>query len=120
MGKGVYIRKLPALAGSEPQNEVSIERNCEGWRADLIGFRRFLISHLAVPCGDGIQGQETNCIFIAPSIHEDTVKAFCKYSNKTLSYIVKNEEITFHVIPLTLNQFLQIFKKCSYENDPAN
>ena len=65
-------------------------------------------------------GKETNCIFIAPSIHEDTVKAFCKYSNKTLSYIVKNEEITFHVIPLTLNQFLQIFKKCSYENDPAN
>ena len=33
---------------------------------------------------------------------------------------MKDEEIKFHIIPLTLSQFLQIFKKCSNENDSAN
>ena len=33
---------------------------------------------------------------------------------------MKKEEIKFHIIPLTLSQFLQIFKKCSNENDSAN
>ena len=61
----------------------------------------------------------TNCIFIAPSIHPQSIEECWKYScNKEPILITGNfkqskpAEITFHIIPLTLEQFLTIYQVC--------
>ena len=48
--------------------------------------------------------KETNCIFIAPSIHEDTAKAFCKYSNKIPSSVNVNSR----EYPTTIEDLLRV------------
>ena len=61
----------------------------------------------------------TNCIFIAPSIHPQSIEECWKYScNKEPILITGNfkqsnpAEITFHIVPLTLEQFVTIYLIC--------
>ena len=63
--------------------------------------------------------KETNCIFIAPSIHLGSIHQCWLYSCKKMPIAVKGNfkqrkpsKISFHIVPLTLEQFLAIFQVC--------
>jgi hypothetical protein len=70
--------------------------------------------------------KQTNCIFIAPSIHPGTLEECWKYSCNKEAIVVNGNfkqlrpaEITFHIVPLTLEQFLTIFQACSKNKNSA-
>ncbi len=63
--------------------------------------------------------KKTNCIFIAPTLHEETVKEFSRYSNGSATYPVKKSKQKIHLLPLTINEFCTIWKKCISSNNPS-
>ncbi|MDC0242367.1 AlwI family type II restriction endonuclease [Nitrosopumilus sp.] len=70
--------------------------------------------------------KQTNCIFIAPSIHPHSIEECWKYSCNNETIVVpgnfkqsRPSEITFHIVPLTLEQFLTIFQVCSKNKNSA-
>jgi len=61
--------------------------------------------------------KETNCIFIAPEIHDETLTEFCRFSNGK-EFPVKNSKIQFHIVPLSISEFHSIWKKCITDKNP--
>ena len=83
-------------------------------------------------------GKNTNCIFIAPSIHSGSIHQCWLYSchktpvlvpgnyKQSKTYTVKVKmtifgaaKINFHIVPLTLEQFLEIFLVCTKTKTPS-
>ena len=82
--------------------------------------------------------KNTNCIFIAPSIHSGSIHQCWLYSchktpvlvrgnyKQSKTYFVKVKKtifgaakINFHIVPLTLEQFLKIFLVCTKTKTPS-
>lgn len=68
----------------------------------------------------------TNCIFIAPSIWSDVKHECWSYSCNNAIRIIrgnnnvkKDTKIFFHIIPLTLEQFLKIFLICVHNTNSS-
>lgn len=61
----------------------------------------------------------TNGLFIAPTLHEETVKEFCRWSQPTKKFPVKNTEQKINIIPLTIDEFQIIWKKCVLSENPS-
>jgi len=56
--------------------------------------------------------KETSCLFIAPSINEETQERFFQNSKENLKEIVKEIEISVNIIPLSFAQFQKIYSHC--------
>ena len=64
--------------------------------------------------------KETSCLFIAPSINEDTQERFFQNSKENLKEIVKDIEISVNVIPLSFDHFQKIYSFCISTENPEN
>jgi len=63
--------------------------------------------------------KRTNGLFIAPTLHDETVKEFARYSHDDTTYDVKKTQEKIHIIPLTINEFSTIWKKCISTDHPS-
>ena len=62
--------------------------------------------------------KETSCIFIAPTINEETLERFYLTSNKSLPVIVKNTDVFVNIVPISFIQFQKIYSHCISKKDP--
>jgi hypothetical protein len=61
----------------------------------------------------------TNGLFIAPTLHEETVKEFWRFSQPSSGFPVKKTKQKINIIPLTIDEFQIIWKKCILSENPS-
>jgi hypothetical protein len=64
-------------------------------------------------------GKQTNGLFIAPTLHTETIEEFWRYSKPDVTYMVKKNKEKIHLIPLTIDEFHTIWKKCILSKNPS-
>jgi hypothetical protein len=61
--------------------------------------------------------KETSCLFLAPSINQETQERFFMHSKEQLPVHFKDEEISINVVPISFSQFKKIYSNCISKNN---
>lgn len=94
--------------------EVTKTEGITQWRAEQEPVPRHVATHKF------FNKRESYCIFIAPTINNETRDRFFKNSKNTLTEVIKGQDVYVKIIPINFSQFLKIYQTCKLEQDPTS